>query len=168
MECDGPGAAGLRRSCHQNHSVTISASRPIRTKALGLNMAARISEVGLNVPQVGQRITLDHTVAAQRLQTSLGKNNPRLRQTIPWSPRWLKQPSRNSLNDDLTSCGAYQSRYAISNNASQRSARAVGLITDARSSEPGLDIPQTRQRLEPALTSAPQPLQAKANIAPSR
>jgi hypothetical protein len=37
---------------------------------------------------------------------------------------------------------------------------------DARSSEPGLDIPQTRQRLEPALTSAPQPLQAKANIAP--
>jgi hypothetical protein len=39
---------------------------------------------------------------------------------------------------------------------------------DARSSEPGLDIPQTRQRLEPALTSAPQPLQAKTNIvAPS-
>ena len=37
---------------------------------------------------------------------------------------------------------------------------------DARSGEPGLDIPQTRQRLEPALTSAPQPLQAKANIAP--
>jgi hypothetical protein len=37
---------------------------------------------------------------------------------------------------------------------------------DARSSEPGLAIPQTRQRLEPALTSAPQPLQAKANIAP--
>jgi hypothetical protein len=36
---------------------------------------------------------------------------------------------------------------------------------DARSSEPGLDIPQTRQRLEPALTSAPQPLQAKTNIA---
>jgi hypothetical protein len=36
---------------------------------------------------------------------------------------------------------------------------------DARSSEPGLDIPQTRQRLEPALASAPQPLQAKANIA---
>jgi hypothetical protein len=36
---------------------------------------------------------------------------------------------------------------------------------DARSSEPGLDIPQTRQGLEPALTSAPQPLQAKANIA---
>jgi hypothetical protein len=36
---------------------------------------------------------------------------------------------------------------------------------DARSSEPGLAIPQTRQRLEPALTSAPQPLQAKANIA---
>ena len=37
---------------------------------------------------------------------------------------------------------------------------------DARSSEPGLDIPQTRQRLEPALTYAPQPLQVKANIAP--
>jgi len=39
---------------------------------------------------------------------------------------------------------------------------------DARSSEPGLDIPQTRQRFEPALTSAPQPLQAKGKIAPSR
>jgi hypothetical protein len=36
---------------------------------------------------------------------------------------------------------------------------------DAGSSEPGLDIPRTRQRLEPALASAPQPLQAKANIA---
>ena len=72
---------------------------------------------------------------------------------------------RRLFKDALTSCGAYQSRYAISSNASQRSARAVGLIMDARSSEPGLDIPQTRQRLEPALTSAPQPLQAKANIA---
>ena len=68
---------------------------------------------------------------------------------------------RRLFEDDLTSRSAYQSRYAISNNASQRSARA-----DARSSEPGLDIPQTRQRLEPARTSAPQPLQAKANIAP--
>jgi hypothetical protein len=36
---------------------------------------------------------------------------------------------------------------------------------EARSREPGLDIPQTRQRLEPVLTSAPHPLQAKANIA---
>ena len=36
---------------------------------------------------------------------------------------------------------------------------------EARNSEPGLDIPQTRQRLEPVLTSAPQPLQAKTNIA---
>jgi hypothetical protein len=36
-------------------------------------MAARISEVGLNAPQVGQRIVPSHTVAAQRLQTSLGK-----------------------------------------------------------------------------------------------
>jgi hypothetical protein len=35
---------------------------------------------------------------------------------------------------------------------------------EARNSEPGLDIPQTRQRLEPVLTSAPHPLQAKANI----
>jgi hypothetical protein len=35
---------------------------------------------------------------------------------------------------------------------------------DARSSGPGLDIPQTR--FEPALISAPQPLQAKANVAP--
>jgi hypothetical protein len=61
------------RGCHQNHNVTISASRPKSTKALGLNMAARISEVGLNAPQVGQRITPGHTVAAQRLQTSLGK-----------------------------------------------------------------------------------------------
>jgi hypothetical protein len=157
-------AAGLRRSCHQNHNVTISASRPKRTKALGLNTAARISEVGLNAPQVGQRIIPGHIVAAQRLQTSLRKKQPRPRQTIPWHPR--KHLSRNLLNDDLTSCGAYQSRYAITNNASQRSARAVGLIMDARSSEPGLDIPQTRRRLEPALTSAPQPLQAKANIAP--
>jgi hypothetical protein len=33
---------------------------------------------------------------------------------------------------------------------------------DARSNEPGLDIPQTRQRLAPGLTSAPQLLQAKA------
>jgi len=33
---------------------------------------------------------------------------------------------------------------------------------EARNSEPGLDIPQTRQRLEPVLTSAPHPLQAKA------
>jgi hypothetical protein len=39
-------------------------------------------------------------------------------------------------------------------------------MIDARSSEPGLDIPQIRQRFEPALTSAPQPLQAKANVAP--
>ena len=65
--------AGLRRSCHQNHNVTINASRLKRTKALGLNAAARISEVGLNAPQVGQRITPGRTVAAQRLQTSLGK-----------------------------------------------------------------------------------------------
>jgi hypothetical protein len=36
-------------------------------------MAARISEVGLNAPQVGQRITPGHIVAAQRLQASLGK-----------------------------------------------------------------------------------------------
>ena len=73
LQCDGPGAAGLRRSYHQIHTVTISASRPIRTKALGLNTAARISELGLNAPQVGQRITPARTVAAQRLQTSLGK-----------------------------------------------------------------------------------------------
>jgi hypothetical protein len=33
---------------------------------------------------------------------------------------------------------------------------------DARSNEPGLDIPQTRQRFAPGLTSAPQLLQAKA------
>jgi hypothetical protein len=33
---------------------------------------------------------------------------------------------------------------------------------EARSNEPGLDIPQTRQRLAPGLTSAPQFLQAKA------
>ena len=64
------------RSCHQNHNVTINASRLKSTKALGLNTAARISEVGLNAPQVGQRITPGRTVAAQRLQTSLGKNNP--------------------------------------------------------------------------------------------
>ena len=51
----------------------MSASRPKSTKALGLNMAARISEVGPNAPQVGQRITPGHTVAAQRLQTSPGK-----------------------------------------------------------------------------------------------
>jgi hypothetical protein len=76
LSCDGLGAAGLRRSCHQNHNVTISASRPKSTKALGLNMAARISEVGLNAPQVGHRITPGHTVAAQRLQTSLGKKQP--------------------------------------------------------------------------------------------
>ena len=41
----------------------------------------------------------------------------------------------------------------------------MGVTMDARSSEPGLDIPQTRQRFEPALTSAPQPLQANANVA---
>jgi hypothetical protein len=46
-------------------------------------MAARISEVGLNAPQVGQRITPGHTVAAQRLQTSLGKNNPVLGKPSP-------------------------------------------------------------------------------------
>jgi hypothetical protein len=33
---------------------------------------------------------------------------------------------------------------------------------DARSNEPGLDIPQTRQCLAPGRTSAPQFLQAKA------
>jgi hypothetical protein len=88
----------------------MSASRPTSTKALGLNTAARISEVGLNAPQVGQRITPGPTVAAQRLQISLGKKtNPRLRRTIPWSPRWLKELSRNLFNDDLTTCGAYQS-----------------------------------------------------------
>ncbi len=57
-------------------TMMISASRPISTKALGLNIAARISEVGLNAPQVGQRIIPGHTVAAQRLQTSLAKNKP--------------------------------------------------------------------------------------------
>lgn len=66
----GPGVAGLRQSRHQNHNVTISASRPKTKKPLGLNIAARISEVGLNAPQVGHRITPGHTVAAQRLQTS--------------------------------------------------------------------------------------------------
>jgi hypothetical protein len=65
------------------------------------------------------------------------------------------------LNDDLTTCGAYQNRYAISNNESQISTKAVGLIIDARSSEAGLDIPQTRHNFVPGFTSAPQPLQAK-------
>jgi hypothetical protein len=35
---------------------------------------------------------------------------------------------------------------------------------DARSNEPGLDIPQIRQRFAPGLTSAPQLLQAKAKV----
>jgi hypothetical protein len=39
------------------------------------------------------------------------------------------------------------------------------ILSQTRNSEPGLDIPQTRQRLEPVLTCAPQPLQAKVNIA---
>jgi hypothetical protein len=51
-------------------------------------MAARISEVGLNAPQLGQRITPGHTVAAQRLQTSLSKKQ---------SPSEANQPMVASL-----------------------------------------------------------------------
>jgi hypothetical protein len=39
----------------------------------------------------------------------------------------------------------------------------VGFTMDARSSEPGVDTPQTWQRFAPRLTSAPQLLRAKLN-----
>src|SRR5690242_16791891 len=53
---------------------------------------------------------------------------------------------------------------------SHRSARAVGLTIDARSSVPGLDIPQIWQCFAPGRTSAPQRLQrkARAKVAPPR
>jgi hypothetical protein len=38
---------------------------------------------------------------------------------------------------------------------------------EARSSEPGLDTPQTWQRFAPGRASAPQDLQGKGNAAPS-
>jgi hypothetical protein len=55
----------------------------------------------------------------------------------------------------------------MANKTSQTSARAVGLTTDARNSDPGLDTPQMRQRFAPGRTSAPQRLQEKAKAGPS-
>jgi hypothetical protein len=55
----------------------------------------------------------------------------------------------------------------MANKRSQTSARAVGLTMDARSSDPGLDTPQTRQPFAPGRTSAPQRLQAKAKAGSS-
>jgi hypothetical protein len=39
-------------------------------------------------------------------------------------------------------------------------------MMEARSTEPGLDTPHTRQYFAPRFTSAPQCLQAKTKIAP--
>jgi hypothetical protein len=54
----------------------------------------------------------------------------------------------------------------MANKASQQSPKAVGQIMDARSGEPGLDTPHTRQRLAPRFASAPQRLQAKTKMVP--
>jgi hypothetical protein len=70
--------------------------------------------------------------------------------------------SANEPSQNDRPLGPYQRRYATINSASQTSAMRVGLTMDARSSVPGLDTPQTRQRFAPGLTSAPQRLQGKA------
>jgi hypothetical protein len=114
VTCDGPRAAELRRSCHQNHNVTISASRPKSTKALGLNTAARISEVGLNAPQnrVGKSVgmRLDRGGEPRRDQPAAVAHD-RLPKKIALSPINLpgERPRPEHTLSGASGCRAHRS-----------------------------------------------------------
>jgi hypothetical protein len=75
----------------------------------------------------------------------------------------MRTKNVQSALDELYS---HHRRYATINKTSQQSPKTVGQIMDARSGEPGLDTPHTRQRFVPRFTSAPHRLQAKTKIVP--